>query len=383
MTCSSRGDFAVLGIGTAVPPYGVDQAEAAEFAAGLIGLENGSRRLLQTLYRRSGVQRRYSVVLEGGTDSDATLEGETVSPARPLAARQQLFSPSRGEWDEGPTTSQRMACYREKAGELATRAAKVALDDAEVAPEEVTHLVTVSCTGFAAPGVDFDLIERLGLPLTTMRTHVGFMGCHGAINGLRVAAAFAADPRATVLLCAVELCSLHQQYGWHPDRIVANSLFADGAAAMVGRQAASSGADDWSLSASGSCVLEQAKELMTWQVGDHGFVMELSPEVPQVISRRLRPWLEGWLAGQGYALSDIESWVIHPGGPRVVQTVAESLELPESAVVPSKEILEQFGNMSSPTVLFILQLLRQRRARRPALMLAFGPGLAIEVALWQ
>ncbi len=346
---------------------------------------SGTTRLLEALYRRSGVQRRYTVVLE--TESAKTLHAVAPSTvaavAASLQARQHLFTPAHDASDLGPTTSERMELYQRHAGTLATQAARNALENANVSTTDITHLITVSCTGFAAPGIDFDLIEQLGLPRTTQRTHVGFMGCHGAINGLRVAEAFAAaDPDATVLLCAVELCSLHQQYGWHPDRIVANALFADGAAAIVGRHESPDASPKWRLAATGSCLLEQARHLMTWQIGDHGFVMGLSPEVPAVISRRLRDWLTSWLAQFQLGIDDVGSWAIHPGGPRVVQSVVDALGLPPSAAQDSLEVLENFGNMSSPTVLFILESLQRRSAERPTVMLAFGPGLAIEAALW-
>ena len=381
----SRARFAICGMGTALPPFAVDQHAAAAFATMLVPEGSGSARLLEALYRRSGVERRYSVVLE--TDRASTPVTDLPSTAGDIAAalqaRQQLFAAAHDASDLGPTTAQRMAFYRAHAGTLAAQAARTALERADIPAAQITQLVTVSCTGFTAPGIDLELIDELGLPRTTQRTHVGFMGCHGAINGLRVAEAFAAaDPSATVLLCAVELCSLHQQYGWYPDRIVANALFADGAAAVVGRQPSAHDRSSWRLVATGSCVLEQARHLMTWEIGNHGFVMGLSPEVPAVIRRYLRDWLAGWLRSFGLGIEDIGSWAIHPGGPRIVQSAVEALGLAPSAAQDSLEVLKNFGNMSSPTVLFILERLARRGAPRPTVMLAFGPGLAMEAALW-
>src|SRR5262249_34184924 len=147
------------------------------------------------------------------------------------------------EDDRGPTTAERLRVYAEEAGPLALRAARSALTKAGVDAGQVSHLVTVSCTGFFAPGVDADLIAGLKLSPSVQRTNVGYMGCHGALNGLRVARAYAeADPDAVVLTCAVELCSLHYHYGWDAGRIVANAIFADGAAAVVGRAVDVSGA---------------------------------------------------------------------------------------------------------------------------------------------
>src|SRR5206468_5355252 len=143
----------------------------------------------------------------------------------------------------------------------------------------ITHLLTVSCTGFLAPGIDVMLIQNLNLSPSVERTHVGYMGCHGALNGLRAARAFAdANPAAVVLLCAVELCSLHYHYGWDPQRIVANAIFADGAAAIVGTRAKEE-PSAWKMRASGSCILPDSAEAMGWTVVDHGFEMTLSKKV--------------------------------------------------------------------------------------------------------
>jgi len=261
-------------------------------------------------------------------------------------------------------------------------------------------LVTVCCTGFQAPGFDLDLIQGLPLDPDVARTQVGFMGCHGALNGLRVAHAFGqAIPGSRVLLCALELCSLHQQLGWHPERVVANALFADGAAATVVAAAeplaAEAGARDgagvgqrrvpaaspWRLLASGSTLLPDSADAMAWTIADHGFEMGLSPRVPALISARLAPWLDGWLAAQGLNRAAIGSWALHPGGPRLLEAVRDCLDLPATAIEPSTAVLRECGNMSSATILFILDRLRLAEAPLPCVALAFGPGLCVEAAL--
>ena len=224
------------------------------------------------------------------------------------------------------------------------------------------------------------------------------MGCHGALNGLRVAHAFAqADAGARVLLCALELCSLHQQLGWHPERVVANALFADGAAATVlaadgppaagAESGAGAGqvtlpvAPPWRLLASGSTVLPDSADAMAWTIADHGFEMGLSPRVPALIAARLAPWLDGWLAARGLDRAAIGSWALHPGGPRLLEAVRDCLDLPASAIEPSTAVLRECGNMSSATILFILDRLRLAGAPLPCVALAFGPGLCVEAAL--
>ena len=199
-----------------------------------------------------------------------------------------------------------------------------------------------------------------------------------------------AYPTACVLLCAVELCSLHLQEGWNPDHIVANALFADGAGAVVavGSEVASelvSGASSKTgglqLDASSSTVLAGTEDLMGWTIEDHGFSMVLSPQVPSRIATHLRPWLDHWLAGQDLALLEVETWAVHPGGPRILRAVLESAGLQPAQIDLSTEVLSQFGNMSSATILFILERLRTRAASGPCLALGFGPGLTVEAAL--
>jgi predicted naringenin-chalcone synthase len=276
-----------------------------------------------------------------------------------------------------------MVLYQQHAFSLAQDSARQALDESSLSPKDVTHLVTVSCTGFYAPGVDVQLMNSLALPRTVERTHVGFMGCHAAINGLRTAKAYAgADPRATVLLCAVELCSLHYAFRWDPQRMVGNALFADGAASVVGRQAgAESSPEAWRVAATGSCLLPDTLDQMSWKIGDYGYEMELAATIPDAITRHLRPWLESWLDRHGCAIDSIGSWAIHPGGPRIVEAAGEVLGLSRDATQVSRDVLAKYGNMSSPTVLFILDELRSRGAGLPCVMLAFGPGLMAEAAL--
>ncbi len=355
----------ILGMGTALPEHDIAQEDALAIAVRLCA-DPAHARLLPALYRRSSVSRRGSVVLEG--------------PNTTVAPRQAFFLPARDASDRGPTTRQRLERYEAEATPLALRSAHAALNSSGIAAGAITHLVTVSCTGFAAPGVDAALIETLGLRRTVARTNIGFMGCHGAINGLRVGAAFVeADPEARVLLTAVELCSLHYQYGADPQQAVANALFADGSASAV---LGNSGGDGpWRIAGSGSCLLPDCAEAMTWHVRDHGFEMTLSARVPSLIDTHLRAWLDTWLREHDLTVGGVGSWAIHPGGPRVLSTVTSALGLPADVCAASRDVLTECGNMSSPTVLFILDRLRRRGAPLPCVAVAFGPGLIVEAAL--
>ncbi len=352
----------IAGIGTALPPHRIRQSDASAIAQQYACETTAQQRLFHTMYRKTGVETRHSVVLEAS-------EGE-------LDERQSFFT------DVEPTTEDRMRKYEEAAGDLAVSASLAALDRAAIEPDRITHLVTVSCTGFYAPGFDSALIKRLGLGRGVSRTHVGFMGCHGALNGLRVAKAYVeADPKACPLLCAVELCSLHHQYGWNADKIVSNALFADGAAAAVGIGTRSDNAP-YRLLSNGALLIDDSDDAMSWRIGDHGFAMTLSARVPELIGRYLRPWLESWLKEHGLKVEQIGSWAVHPGGPRILTAFLEATGLPRSVLDASHEVLNECGNMSSPTIMFILERMRRSNAARPCVALAFGPGLAVEAALF-
>lgn len=351
--------LAIVGLGTSVPARFVTQQRAAEITSQIAGHGLQQTRRLATLYRRTGIHKRHAVLLE-----------------RPNT----LASPSH---QRGPTTRRRMLLYDRLVRPLAYDAARKALLSAELSAREITHLITVSCTGFAAPGFDLALVDALGLDPSVQRTHVGFMGCHGALNGLRLARAYTtSDHRARVLLCCAELCSLHFQFGSDADSALPNALFGDGAAALVGVPDTGSGGNVWRLVANGSHVVPRTQNAITWHIGNHGFQMMLSPRVPGRIIESLRPWLETWLESHGVTIASVRSWAVHPGGPRVLDAVEEALGLDREATSVSREVLSACGNMSSPTILFIVERLRARCAPLPCVALAFGPGMTIEATLF-
>jgi predicted naringenin-chalcone synthase len=209
-----------------------------------------------------------------------------------------------------------------------------------------------------------------------------------------VARAFvAADPRAVVLICCVELCTLHYQYGWDPEQIVANALFADGAGACViqadplsvspphGQNQHTHAHSISKIIASGSMMLPDSTDAMTWRVGDHGFRMTLSSSVPGILAEHLRPWLGAWLANYDLTIEQIATWAVHPGGPRILNAFAEAVSIPRESLSVSREIMQTHGNMSSPTVLFVIDRLRELNRPGPCVAIGFGPGLVAEATL--
>jgi predicted naringenin-chalcone synthase len=364
-------NLAIAGIGTAVPLHSISQVQAAQVAKLVSCRSEEEAAILPALYRHTGIETRHMVFADDAVAD--VLDGTSHSRCEFLPA---------ASGDLGPRTGLRMTRYIAEAAPLALQASRQALDRSGLRAADFTHLVTVSCTGFSAPGVDIALVNGLGLSRVIERAHIGFMGCHGAIDGMRVAHAFAStSPAARILLCAVELCSVHYFYGWDPKKLVANSLFADGAAALAG-VSEDSPTSSWQVKATGSCLFPDSEYAMTWNIGDHGFDMTLSTRVPSLIGSHLGPWLAGWLATLGLTIGEVGSWAVHPGGPRILSAVEESLSLPRDALEVSREVLAHYGNMSSPTVLFILERLRAHLAPLPCVALAFGPGLVAEAALF-
>lgn len=360
----------IVGLGCAVPPLSISRDQSGDVAKQLSCQTSRQADKLDALYRRSGVQQRGSVLLGeaagGGVD-------------------QVFFPAARDDEDRGPTTAQRSQQFADHAPALAERASCKALAQAGVEPSAVTHLITVTCTGFNSPGIDIELIDRLGLSPTTQRIQVGFMGCHGAINGLRTARGLvAAEPNAVVLVCCVELCSLHYQYGYDANRIVSGALFADGAAGMVVRNQPSdtdSSGVIADVQATGSCLVADSRDAMTWKIGDYGFEMTLAATVPSLIEAELHEFLSGWLSKNGTSIEAIQGWAVHPGGRRILTAVEKALSLSSDDLADSREVLAQHGNMSSATMPTVLERFVDDGRDLPWVMLGFGPGLEIEVAL--
>ena len=332
-------------IASACPPTEVD-ANYRKWAGERLA-DPREARLFARMAERSGIEHRWSVLGE-----DAGLE-----PGRFY---------TRGA---APTTAERMAIY-------AREAPKLALEAIGKLPDlgRITHLVVASCTGFTAPGIDQVIARELGLPGDVERLMIGFMGCYAGATALRTAGQLArAGEDARVLVVAVELSSLHLQPDANLEATLAMAQFSDGAAAAI----VSTGGPGLAIGEGLSATLDDSGDLITWTIGDTGFVMGLSGEVPSRLGHALAdPGLGGKILG-GAGPEEIEAWAVHPGGKSILDAVERSLSLPESALTESREVLRTCGNMSSATILFVLERIM---AREPAtgVALAFGPGLAME-----
>lgn len=356
----------IIAIGTALPQFSASTDVLISHAKKFSCKNVRQEKVLEELYRRTNIASRHSVLnsIDYGPES------------------QRMFPAPVSEKDMGPSTASRMRCYEKESIPLALAASEAALLKAEITAEQITHLVTVSCTGFFAPGFDVALLDSLRLSQRVERTHVGFMGCHGALNGLRLANLISkAEPHSMVLLCATELCTLHFNYGWNADSILANSLFADGAASLICTATQITKPPFCNIIDSGSTLVPDTKEMMSWQIGDNGFNMHLSSQIPEVIHQHLPGFLGQWLSQNNISVDDVSNWAVHPGGPRILDAVGDSLNLCSGALEQSRIVLSECGNMSSPTVLFILERLKASRASGLTVLLGFGPGLTIEATL--
>lgn len=345
-------------LGTALPPYRYAQQEIEAFMAAQGGLGPASRRLLHAVYSQSGVEARHSVLPDFAATGEAWLFAAGATP----------------------TLGPRMRLYDRLAPGLVLGAAQTALAATE--PSSVTHLITFSCTGMAAPGIDLQLQQALSLRPSLARTCINFMGCYAGVTALRQAAlTVQADPRAVVLVAGVELCTLHFLTGESRDQLVANALFADGAAAAVVSARAPAPGAGFELMGFHSAVAPQTEGHMAWQVGDHVFEIQLSSYVPKLLESGLAELVDALRAavgGEGF-----RHYAIHPGGRGILEAAQVALGLSEGDLACSYQILSEVGNLSSVTALFVLQRMLARgqvSAGEGVLVCAFGPGLTLESA---
>ncbi|WEO79365.1 type III polyketide synthase [Cryobacterium sp. SO2] len=405
---------------TVVPPTVLVQEQVRDIFAAQPGLSRLGQRLVTASFNLSGIDTRHTVIEE------LTLDSETSDPQFFDAATQRLLMPG---------TRVRNELYIEQATKLFVEAGRRALAACPgLEASDITHVVTVSCTGFYAPGPDYMLVRELGLAPSTQRYHLGFMGCYASMPALRTAKQFVeADPNAVVLVVSAELCSLHLRTSSDPDTIVASSLFSDGAAAgIVSSRPPVAGENALILDHFETVITPVGEGDMAWKIGDEGFEMILSSYVPHIIDEHIESALaplfgrddaltlalaDGVLAEAGAATAEagagdsaaphptapdatgqlltataqrsplstaIAHWAIHPGGRSILDKTEAKLGLSEAQLVPSRETLRTNGNMSSATILFVMKAILDGEATADGdrvCAMAFGPGLTVESSL--
>ena len=353
----------IISIATEVPAYKHTQQHLLEFMEGAYSADDKQKKILRYLYRHSGIDTRYSVI-----------------PDFTLPIDQWEFFPHSRNLEPFPNLEYRMKWFKMNALQLSLAAATKCIDGI-IHKDELTHLITISCTGMSAPGLELELMEALQLKADTSRTAINFMGCYAAIHGLKMANDIVnANPKAKVLVVCTELCSLHFQKTFTEDAITAPLLFADGSAAVLVCSDADTHAG-MKMASFYSEVLKDAKDSMSWNLSSNGFVMTLSGDVPEIFRADIGSLKDHSLAKAGYDQDAIKYFCIHPGGKRILEAIAKGLTLTDEDLAASYKILREYGNMSSATILFVLKEMWPQLATDKGAHIfaaAFGPGLTME-----
>lgn len=343
----------VQGIGTAVPEHAIEAPEAVKLFRQAC-INRRSEKLLERIIRLAGIERRFLAAL--------AWQGEPDS----------LYQPTQRQ-PQGPGMRARTAMFDQAAGPLVLRALG-AFSPQELAA--VKSLVTVSCTHASSPGLERPIFERTPVPASVDRWNLGFMGCSAALAAVRLI--YRTNGRAEPsLVVACELSSLHFQYTDKIDQMTANLLFSDGAAAVL----LSSRPGRARVVGCASVGLPAAADQMVWYAGDHGLELELSQDLPDTLAAHLPEAVDRFLGQRGLSRREVNHWLVHPGGPQILDAVEACLGLKDNALRLSREMLRTHGNMSSPTILFILKDFLEQSPAGRAMALAFGPGLTIELML--
>ncbi|EOZ92046.1 Chalcone synthase [Indibacter alkaliphilus LW1] len=325
------------------------------------GLDAVESRKLRFVYKHSGISSRHSVL-------------EDFRFSNPQEFR---FFPKNKALEPFPSTKDRMDVFRNQAFDLAQEAISECLKGALVYPNEITQLILVSCTGMFAPGLELEIIDKMNLRPDLERYAIHFMGCYASFNALRLADRICdAAPESKVLIVSVELCTIHFQKAYNEDNLLANAIFGDGAAAAI----VCKEGKGLKIKKYDSRVFKEGENDMAWSIGDFGFEMKLSKYVPELLQNGLEKIMEH--LESSYGISNIENFAVHPGGKQILQKVEDAFGISKVQNLPSHEVLENNGNMSSATILFVLKRwLESKNKIGDLLALGFGPGLTLETLL--
>jgi predicted naringenin-chalcone synthase len=355
----------LLHVATASPPFIVHQSRAAEELKRRMGERPAVARMIDAAAARSGIETRCVVVPDA--EPDVTERFFPVDPSAP-----------------SPGTKQRMVLYKEWANKLSAAAVTDVLQSTGYDPSMVQRLITVSCTGFSAPNFDYHLLTTLGFSPDVQRTHIGFMGCAAALVGFTsvLDSMRGGGGQQTTLLVSVELCSLHLQTEPTRDNILANMIFADGCGAALFSNAPGVKAQA-KLVGTFSHIFPASAHIMGWEIGDTGFEMMLSSQLPEIIAEQAAPAAKKIIERMGLEPKQIRHWALHPGGRAIIDALQNGLHLTDEQTEPSRAVLRQYGNMSSTSILFVLKELFSRTHLQTdewLCAIAFGPGLSMEMA---
>ena len=351
----------ILSIGTANPGKPIPQENISNFMKLAHGLDHSENRKLNYVYKRSGINERHSVLEDFNYNDPENF----------------TFFPKNKKLEPFPTTKNRMEVFQRKAPDLAILSVKDCLAKTAIQIGEISHLILVSCTGMYAPGLEMDIIHRLGINETVERYAVHFMGCYASFNALKLADRICdSDKGATVLIVSVELCTIHFQKEYNENNLLSNAIFADGAAAaLVSKRAAGIKIKDYQ-----SHIYKNGEKDMAWHIGDWGFEMILSKYVPDLLQKGIGVFKEK--LEERFNLSKIKNFAVHPGGIQILKKVEQAFGIFPDQNKHAYDVLNKFGNMSSATILFVLSALMDDKAMKgDVLAMGFGPGLTLETLL--
>ena len=331
-------------------PYLYSQSAMSDWI--LEGIEGDNQRKFRWLLNHAGISSRRIVLPDFG----------------PGAKEKWLYKNP----NEAPRIQERMVVFQEQAGILINKLKKQFFYKTGLAREEITYLITISCTGISAPGLDFQAQQLLGLPSNVMRLSINFMGCYAAFHGMKLAKTICeAEPNAKVLIVDIELCSLHFQTGSTLDEILANGLFADGAAMIL----VSNRAEGFKMNSFFQDTAANSENEMAWRLTGHQFEMRLSTYVPDILSAHIHNFM------MNNGGKEAVEFAFHPGGKKILDACRDALELEKEDLKESYEVLKNYGNMSSVTIFYILQKKLSKGGNGQIFTAAFGPGLTMEGGL--
>lgn len=355
----------LIDIATASPQYKVSQNMVKNELKKRMGGSPAVSRMIDMAAHYSGIESRYFVVPDGNPD-----------------AENKFFSD--GKTFLKPNTQMRMSEYEKWSKQLTKEAVGKLLAANGAKASDIGRLITISCTGFFAPGLDYHIINEFGIPLSVKRTNIGFMGCAASLIGFNSVFEAMNSTNGSdliTLLVSVELCSLHLQTEPTRDNILSNIVFADGCAAVLFSKKKKS---KLNLLSTHSVLFQNTAGAMGWKIGNFGFEMMLSSDLPKMILEFAVPQIKGILKSKNINSDKINHWALHPGGRAILDSLQKGLGIDEIKMKPSYKVLNDFGNMSSATILFVLKEIMENsniQTGEICCAVAFGPGLTMEVAI--
>lgn len=351
----------IISVGLANPGVPIPQEKISRFMQMAHGLNASDSRKLNFVYKLSGISFRHSA-LEDFSHQDPELFA---------------FFPKNHSLEPFPGTKKRMGIFQKAAPLLGISAISECLSKSKTDPAEITHLILVSCTGMYAPGVEMEIIRKMGFRNTIERYAIHFMGCYAAFNAIKLADRICkSESGAKVLILSIELCTIHFQKDYNEDNMIANAIFGDGAAAVLVSQSCSG----IKIKGYESNILKEGEPDMAWHIGDFGFEMKLSKYVPELLDKGIKLLKEKM--EKKFNLSTIKNFAIHPGGNQILKKVEAAFGIHRYQNIHAHHVLKKFGNMSSASILFVLSgLMDDSSMKGDILAMGFGPGLTMETLL--